>query len=410
MTSEVVHLHIGSAAINLGYSSWQLYCLEHKLNDDSIPPRCFYSELYEDNRRIARPRALFIDCDSNAMDEIRTSQMKNVFNPDHFLLMDHYSEELTNIIRKQIEVCDQFQGFIFSHSVDGKCAHLASQLLIDLKNEYSKEILLANSIVGSSIHISDMSNLLKYADVVIPMENKALFNMCQHRLNIQAPTYFNMNRLMAIHWSSITSSMRFDGFLLSDLKEFPSILVPFPPQKLITAYLSPLLPYSAGQNDDFQSPSIYEMCLPTLLEPNLGCIDQISRYKMFTSLSLLFRGENIIPKEIGQKLICDLKKSIRFSSRSPCGFRCGINHQSPCIFNDQSDLALTNKQVLMLSNETITAKYLCQQALNQSSTNEEDVEGHKEIFELMMNYEQIENEIIDDYEPNSEELNGRYCR
>ena len=57
----------------------------------------------------------------------------------------------------------------------------------------------------------------------------------------------------------------------------------------------------------------------------------------------------------------------------------------------------------MLSNETTTAKYLCQQALNQSSTNDEDVEGRKEIFELMMNYEQIENEIIDDHEPNSEE-------
>ena len=89
-------------------------------------------------------------------------------------------------------------------------------------------------------------------------------------------------------------------------------MVPFPPQKLITAYLSPLLPYPAGQNDDFQSPSVYEMCLPTLLEPNLGCIDQISRYKMFTSLSLLFRGENIIPKEIGQKLICDLKNPYDF--------------------------------------------------------------------------------------------------
>lgn len=408
MESEVLHLHIGSAAINLGYSSWQLYDLEHRLADDAISPRCFYSEFFEDNRRIARPRALFIDYDSNAMDEIRTSEMKNVFDSEYFHLMDHSEEQLTNLIRKQIETCEQFQGFIFSHSTDGKCAHLSSQLLIDLKNEYSKEIILTNSIVGSTIHVSPLVNLFKYADVVIPMENKALFNICQHRLNIPTPTYGNINRLMAIYWSNITASMRLDGHFLANLKDFPSTLVPFSPQKLITAYLSPLLPYSAGQCDDFKSPSVYDMCLSTLCEPNFSCINQTSRYKLLTSLALLFRGEKIIPKEIGQKLIYDMRKYIRFSSHSPSGFRCGINCQNLSIFNDQSDLALTDKQVLMLTNETTTAKYLCQQALNQSSKTEADIEGCKEIFEIIMTYEQIEEDIMEEDEPTSED--HRYCR
>ena len=31
---EVFHLHIGSAGIEIGNLSWQLYCLEHNLNAD----------------------------------------------------------------------------------------------------------------------------------------------------------------------------------------------------------------------------------------------------------------------------------------------------------------------------------------------------------------------------------------
>ena len=60
---------------------------------------------------------------------------------------------------------------------------------------------------------------------------------------------------------------------------------------------------------------------------------------MVLALSLIFRGENIVPKEIGQKLICDMKKWIRCSDRTPTGFRCGINYHCPYIFNDQSDIA-----------------------------------------------------------------------
>ena len=407
--NEVLHLHVGSAAINVGYHTWQLYALEHRLNtveQEKILPRCFFTEWNEDDRRVARPRALFIDRDSNALNAIQTSEMKDFFHEDQFLSVDQSAELVSNTIRKQVEMCDRFQGFIFSHSTNGNCSDLSSEILIDLKTEYSKKIVLTNSIFGSSINISNMSNLFEYADVVLPMENKALFNICQHRLNIQTPTYFNVNRLIATCWSDITSSMRFDGCLLSNLNEFSSHLVPFPSLKLISTYLSPLIPYPAGENLDCKSPSVYDMCLPSLIEPNSGSIDQISEYKMAVSLCLLFRGENIIPKEIGQKLICDLKKSIRFSSRSPTGFRCGINYQRPCIFNDQSDLMSTDKQVLMLTNETTTSKYLCQQALNQyeqSSEKEKDLEGYKHIVELMMNYEQIEKEIYDDFQSHSEE-------
>jgi hypothetical protein len=140
------------------------------------------------------------------------------------------------------------------------------------------------------------------------------------------------------------------------------------------------------------------MCLPAFIQPHTCFINQINSYRTVLSVALLFRGENIIPKEIGQKLICDMKKSIRFSARSPTGFRCGINYHRPCIFDDQSDIARTDKQVLILTNEVSTSKYLCEFILSQyeNSSNTELIEAKNHLQELKINYQEFEKEILDD--------------
>jgi tubulin alpha len=405
---EVLHLQIGSAGIDIGNHCWELYCLEHNLDVDGclqsesnsgIPPRCFFSERKNDNGRNYCPHTFFIDHDSTEIDKIKTSKMKNLYNENQFFVPTNSSDSIMDKIRHQIEIYDNFQGFIFSHSTFGKSSNLSSELLINLKSEYSNKIILTNSIFGSSIDICSMSNLLNYADVIIPMENKAIHNLCQQRLEIETPTYFNLNRLIAMCWSNITCSMRFDGCFLSNLNEFQTTLIPTPSFKLISSYLSPLIPYSHSQNTDFKSPSVYDMCIPSLIQPNNCCISQTSSSKMLMALALLFRGENLIPKEIGQKLICDMKKWIRFPDSCPTGFRCGMNYHRPYVFNNQSEIALTDKQVLMLTNEMTTAKYLCEIVLNQnvetSKDNEEKIEA---LQQLKTNYELIEKEILHDYE------------
>ena len=406
--SEILHLHIGSGSIEIGNNCWQLYCLEHQLSTDGFsrsesnldrPPQCFFSESNDQIHRKHRPRALFIDSDSTAFDRIRSSTMKNFYNDNQYVRSTESTDSILNEIRKQIEVDDYFQGFIFSHSIDGQSSNLSSKLLTSLKSEYAKKTILTNSIVGSTIDICNMSHLLKHADVIIPMENKAIRNLCQHQLNIETPTYSNLNRLIATCWSNITSSMRFDGCLLAALNEFPSILVPFPSFKLISSYLSPLIPYTSSLKHDFKSPSVYDMCIPSLTQPNNCFISQVSPYKMALCLCLLFRGANLIPKEIGQKLICDMKKSIRSSDRSSCGFRCGINYHRPTIFDDHSDIAQTDKQVFMLTNEISTSKYLCQRALNEhvkSSTDIEVTEAENHLQELITDYEEWEKEIVNE--------------
>ena len=64
-----------------------------------------------------------------------------------------------------------------------------------------------------------------------------LFNV----LDIDRPTYTNLNRLIAQIISSITASLRFEGALNVDLNEFQTNLVPYPRIHFPLATYSPVI-------------------------------------------------------------------------------------------------------------------------------------------------------------------------
>jgi len=57
---------------------------------------------------------------------------------------------------------------------------------------------------------------------------QALYDVCRRNLDIERPTYTNLNRLIAQVISSLTASLRFDGALNVDVTEFQTNLVPYP--------------------------------------------------------------------------------------------------------------------------------------------------------------------------------------
>merc|ERR1712107_891737 len=56
----------------------------------------------------------------------------------------------------------------------------------------------------------------------------ALYDICRRNLDIERPTYTNLNRLLGQIISSLTASLRFDGALNVDITEFQTNLVPYP--------------------------------------------------------------------------------------------------------------------------------------------------------------------------------------
>jgi hypothetical protein len=71
------------------------------------------------------------------------------------------------------------------------------------------------------------------------LDNEAIYDICRRQLDIERPTYTNLNRLIAQVISSLTASLRFDGALNVDMTEFQTNLVPYPRiHFMLSSYLS----------------------------------------------------------------------------------------------------------------------------------------------------------------------------
>ena len=69
---------------------------------------------------------------------------------------------------------------------------------------------------------------LEHSDCAFMVDNEAIYDICRRNMDIERPSYTNLNRLIGQIVSSITASLRFDGALNVDLTEFQTNLVPYP--------------------------------------------------------------------------------------------------------------------------------------------------------------------------------------
>merc|ERR1712212_729505 len=69
---------------------------------------------------------------------------------------------------------------------------------------------------------------MEHADVTFLVDNDALFNICKNKLDVERPSYKELNQMIAQVVSSVTASLRFEGALNVDLNEFQTNLVPYP--------------------------------------------------------------------------------------------------------------------------------------------------------------------------------------
>ncbi len=122
--------------------------------------------------------------------------------------------------------------------IGGTGSGFTSLLLERLSQDYGKKCKLdfsiypapkiSTSVVEPYNSILTTSASIEHTDCAFLVDNEALYDICCRNLNIERPTYTNLNRLLAQVVSSITASLRFKGDLNVDLNEFQVNLVPFP--------------------------------------------------------------------------------------------------------------------------------------------------------------------------------------
>jgi len=203
---------------------------------------------------------------------VRLGTYKELFHPEQLLsgkedaannyARGHYTigkemiEAVADKVRRQADQCSGLQGFLAFHSFGGGTGSGFGSLLMEtLSMDYGKKSKLTFSIYPapqvSTAIVEPYNSLLfthttlEHCDVAFLVDNQAIYDICQKKLQVQRPTYTNLNRLIAQIISSITASLRFDGALNVDLNEFQTNLVPYPRIHFPLATYGPL--YSAGK-------------------------------------------------------------------------------------------------------------------------------------------------------------------
>lgn len=140
------------------------------------------------------------------------------------------------------------------HSVGGGTGSGFGSLLLErLSTHYGKKCKLdfcifpspavSTAVVEPYNSVLATHSLIEYADVSFLLDNEAIYDICKRSLDIERPSYANLNRyaphstqqgfsisfrLVSQVISSLTSSLRFDGALNVDVTEFQTNLVPYP--------------------------------------------------------------------------------------------------------------------------------------------------------------------------------------
>jgi len=380
---EIISIHLGQAGVQTGNSCWELYCLEHGINPDGTMPNdktpgkevdAFNTFFTETSSGKHVPRAIMVDLEPSVVDEVRTGTYKSLWHPEQLITgkedaannyaRGHYTvgKELVDVtldrIRKLTENCTGLQGFIVFHSVGGGTGSGFGSLLLErLSVDYGKKSKLdfcvypspqvSTAVVEPYNSVLSTHSLLEHTDVAFMLDNEAIYDICHKSLDIERPSYTNLNRLVAQVISSLTASLRFEGSLNIDINEFQTNLVPYPRIHFMLCSYAPVISAEKAHHEQFTVAQLTN----AVFEPQNMFAKCDPLHGKYMACCLMYRGD-IVPKDVtGAVAGIKTKRTIQFVDWSPTGFKCGINSQPPTAVPG-GDLAKVNRALAMLSNTT----------------------------------------------------------
>ncbi|ENN71504.1 hypothetical protein YQE_11797, partial [Dendroctonus ponderosae] len=306
------------------------------------------------------PRAILLDLEPGTMDSIRSGRCGKLFRPDNFVFgqsgagnnwaKGHYTEgaelvdAVLDVVRKEAENCDCLQGtsrqkflrrntqkkvrkkmlglmqhcsagFQLTHSLGGGTGSGMGTLLISkIREEYPDRIMNTYSIMPSP-KVSDtvvepynatlsVHQLVENTDETYCIDNEALYDICFRTLKVPNPSYGDLNHLVSLTMSGVTTCLRFPGQLNADLRKLAVNMVPFP---RLHFFMPGFAPLTSRGNQQYRALTVPELTQQMFDAKNMmaACDPRHGRY---LTVAAVFRGRMSM-KEVDEQMLAIQNKN-----------------------------------------------------------------------------------------------------
>ncbi|EFP09422.1 CRE-BEN-1 protein [Caenorhabditis remanei] len=293
------------------------------------------------------PRAVLVDLEPGTMDSVRSGPFGQLFRPDNFVFgqsgagnnwaKGHYTEgaelvdNVLDVVRKEAEGCDCLQGFQLTHSLGGGTGSGMGTLLISkIREEYPDRIMSSFSVVPSP-KVSDtvvepynatlsVHQLVENTDETFCIDNEALYDICFRTLKLSNPTYGDLNHLVSVTMSGVTTCLRFPGQLNADLRKLAVNMVPFP---RLHFFMPGFAPLSAKGAQAYRALTVAELTQQMFDAKNMmaACDPRHGRY---LTVAAMFRGRMSMREVDDQMMNVQNKNSSYFVEWIPNNVKTAV--------------------------------------------------------------------------------------
>ncbi|CAL4104893.1 unnamed protein product, partial [Meganyctiphanes norvegica] len=385
------------------------------------------------------PRAILVDLEPGTMDSVRQGPFGQLFKPDNFIFgqsgagnnwaKGHYTEgaelvdAVIDVVRKEAENCDCLQGFQLTHSLGGGTGSGMGTLLISrIREEYPDRINNTFSVMPSP-KVSDtvvepynatlsVHQLVENTDEVYCIDNEALYDICFRTLKLATPTYGDLNHLVSLTMSGVTTCLRFPGQLNADLRKLAVNMVPFP---RLHFFMPGFAPLTARGSQQYRSVTIPELT-SQLFSPGNMMVASDPRHGRYLTVATVFRGRMSMKEVDEQMLSVQNKNSSYFVEWIPNNVKtavCDIPPRGMKMAATFIGNSTAIQELFKRISEQFTAMFRRKAFLHwytgEGMDEMEFTEAESNMNDLVSEYQQYQEATVDDEFEDEEYGEGEYA-
>lgn len=334
------------------------------------------------------PRAILIDLEPKVINSIMSDSnglfdSKNVYlSPDGsgagnqwvegYLKGKRHIETILDMIDRELDGCDNPEGFQLVHSVAGGTGSGFGSLLLEtLSDRYNKKLIQTYSVFGASEvvvqpynTILTLKRLIQNSDANVVFDNNSLLSIASNNLKVTSPSYDDINKLISTVMSATTNPLRFPSYSYNSLTSIISTLVPTPDLHFIMPSYTPFTSdYVSHAAKEIRRSTTYDVILELLDKKLKMCCNGEKDGKVLSMMDIII-GSNIPidnkQNSIIEKALIKARSRIEFAPWTPSSVHLAMGKRSSFSKMEEdivSGLMLSNSSSILNILESTTKQY-----------------------------------------------------